>query len=129
VSDGQGRTGLMSERTDNWIAAYRTAWESNAPDDIRALFTENASYRTKPHAEPWVGHDGIVAGWREAADEPGDATFDWHLVAETGDLAFVEGVTRYRDDEDYSNLWIIEFAPDGRATGFTEWWMTRPSGV
>jgi len=119
----------MSETVDKWIAGYRRAWESNAADDIRALFTEDASYRTKPHAEPWVGHEGIVTGWLDAADEPGDTTFDWHLVAQTGDLAFVQGVTRYSDDEDYSNLWIIRFADDGRASEFTEWWMTRPPGV
>jgi len=119
----------MSERIDNWIAGYRTAWESNAADDIRALFTETATYRTKPHADPWVGHEGIVTGWLDAADEPGDARFEWHVVAETEDLAFVQGVTRYSDDDDYSNLWVIRFADDGRAAEFTEWWMTRPSGV
>lgn len=119
----------MSDRIDNWITGYRTAWHSNSPDDIRALFTDDATYRTTPHAEPWVGQDAIVSGWREAADEPGDATFDWQVVAETDDLAFVQGVTRYRDDEDYSNLWVIRFAPDGRASEFTEWWMTRPSGL
>ena len=32
----------MADAITNWIDLYRRAWESNEPDDIRALFTEDA---------------------------------------------------------------------------------------
>ena len=57
-------------------------------------------------------------------DEPGDTEFTWKTLATDGDLAIVQGDTRYRDPQRrYSNLWVIRLDPDGRATEFTEWWM------
>ena len=32
----------------------------------------------------------------------------------------------YIAERTYSNLWVIRFAPDGRAREFTEWWMKQP---
>lgn len=115
----------MPSALQNWIDAYTKAWESNEPDDIRALFSEDAEYRTEPYSEPWVGHEEIVAGWLEAADTAGEWSFDWHALVETPDLCIVQGETEYNDGPDYNNLWVIRLAPDGRADSFTEWWMEQ----
>ena len=117
--------GRMGDAIANWVEGYRRAWESNDPDDIRALFTEDASYRTEPFADPWVGHLEIVEGWLDAQDEPGAADFEWHSLGRDGSLAFVEGVTEYHAGAAYSNLWVIRLEPDGRASEFTEWWMDQ----
>jgi hypothetical protein len=109
-----------------WVAAYERAWASNEPEDIRALFTEDADYRTEPFAPPWHGHDAIVWGWLEARDEPGESTFSWAPLVVTDDLAIAQGTTIYTDGATYSNLWLLKFAPDGRAEEFTEWWMEQP---
>lgn len=114
-----------SERLVRWMTAYRQAWETNDPDDIRALFSEGGSYRTEPHSEAWTGHEAIVAGWLDAADSPGDATFEWTHLVEQGDLSVITGTTVYRERPTYSNLWVIRFDPDGRARQFTEWWMDQ----
>lgn len=118
----------MPTALETWIAAYTKAWSSNDADDIRALFTPDAEYRTEPDAEPWVGHDEIVDGWTAAADEPGEWSFDWHAVVETETLCIVEGATEYAEGPDYNNLWIVRLAPDGRADSFTEWWMEQDAG-
>jgi len=115
----------MTQRLDAWMAGYRRAWESNDPADIRSLFTDDAQYFTAPFAAPWVGHDGIVAGWLEAADQPGDTTFSWTAVVEHDATAVVTAETVYAGGPTYSNLWIIRFAPDGRAIEYTEWWMDQ----
>lgn len=116
----------MDRRLADWIAGYRRAWESNDVDDIRALFTEDAEYYTEPYARPWHGQDDIVGGWLDARDEPGDFTFQWAPLVVTPDLAAVQATTVYIAERTYSNLWIIRFAPDGRASEFTEWWMKHP---
>ena len=115
----------MSDRVTAWIDGYRRAWESNEPGDIRALFTEDAEYRTEPYSEPWSGLDDIVDGWLEAADEPGETTFDWAPLVETDEVAIVQATTVYAGGPTYSNLWVIRLARDGRATEFTEWWMDQ----
>ena len=60
---------------------YITAWTTNDPEDIRALFTEDAIYATSPQeAEPWQGRDDIVEHWIAGRDEPDDWTFEWKLL-------------------------------------------------
>lgn len=127
----------MSERDTTeaaarrWVEGYEKAWASNDEGDIRALFREDAEYRTEPWSQPWSGADAIVAGWLEARDEPGDYTFEWDVIGVDGDRTFVQGRTVYRADEtgaderDYSNLWVIDLDPDGRARSFTEWYSRR----
>jgi ketosteroid isomerase-like protein len=117
----------MSERVTTWVEGYLRAWESNEPDDIRALFTDDAQYLTAPFRPPWRGVDQIIEGWIDRRDEPGDATFTWSVLGETADRAFVQGRAEYRGRETYSNLWVIDFAGDGRASSFTEWWMENPA--
>jgi len=109
-----------------WIDGYRRAWESNDPDDIRAIFTDDATYRTEPYSDPWVGHDEIVDEWISAGDDPGETSFEWTTVALTDTVAIVEATTVYRSGPTYRNLWVIRLAPDGRANDFTEWWMEEP---
>ena len=116
----------MTDGIEKWVEAYRRAWESNDPDDIRALFTDDAEYRTDPWREPWRGHDEIVAGWLEHADEADDTTFEWSPLAITDEVSIVQGTTVYASTgTTYSNLWVVRLDEDGRARAFTEWWMDQ----
>jgi ketosteroid isomerase-like protein len=115
----------MTANVAAWVDAYRAAWESNDPDDIRALFTTDATYRTEPWKEPWRGHEEIVRGWLEHADEPGGVAFQWSPIVETDEVSVIEGTTQYRDGPLYSNLWVIRLTPGGLAREFTEWWMDQ----
>ncbi|MEX2274707.1 MAG: nuclear transport factor 2 family protein [Actinomycetota bacterium] len=112
---------------DRWVAGYVRAWTSNDPDDIGALFTDDAQYRTEPYADPWLGRDEIVLRWLDGKDEPGTWQFRSEPLALAGDLAFVRGWTDYTDGElrHYHNLWVIGLAEGGRASEFTEWFMKQ----
>ncbi|MNL36530.1 SnoaL-like domain protein [compost metagenome] len=115
-----------------WVAAYEKAWKTNEPDDIRALFTEDAVYFTEPWGEPWAGADAIVAGWLEARDEPGTYAFEWEIAGVDGERVFVDARTDYAAAQEqpegrvYRNLWVIDLDADGRARAFTEWYMKKP---
>lgn len=115
----------MTGGVEEWVEAYRKAWESNDPDDIRALFAEDAEYRTEPWVEPWRGRDAILEGWLEHADEPGETTFEWSPLAVTDEVAIIQGTTVYEGGSTYSNLWVIRLDENGRARAFTEWWMDQ----
>ncbi len=108
-----------------WVAAYRRAWESNDPDEIRSLFTDDAVYSGTPHdPDAWRGAEAIVAGWLSQQDGRGTTTFESTLLGTSGDVAFVQGVSTY-PDTCYDNLWVIRLAADGRAREFTEWFVER----
>jgi hypothetical protein len=117
----------MSDAATSWMEKYIAAWASNEPDDIRALFTEEAVYATRPQdKDPWRGREQIVDRWLTARDDADEWTFDWTLLGTDGGLAFVQGYTHYLGDRpSYDNLWAIRLEPDGRASEFTEWFMER----
>ena len=108
---------------DEWMAAYLRAWSTNDAADIRALFTEDAEYFTAPFRPAKSGQDAILEWWLWAQDDPDGFSFTWETVVATPTTAVIRGVTDYGADGAFQNLWAIEFAPDGRASRFTEWWM------
>ncbi|GAA2360698.1 nuclear transport factor 2 family protein [Nonomuraea africana] len=109
-----------------WMDAYIRAWHTNDPDDIAALFTEDAAYFTEPYAEPWRGRDTIVREWLARKDEDGPAAFEYEPVAVEGRTAAVKGVTTY-PDRVFSNLWVIRLDGEGRCAEFIEYWMEHPA--
>jgi uncharacterized protein (TIGR02246 family) len=116
------------EQVAEWVDRYVRAWNSNDPDDIGALFADDAAYFTEPFAMPWRGRQAIVDRWLGRKDQPGQTEFTWRPVAVTTDVAVVHGVTTYRTPpHTYSNLWVIRLDHEGRCTEFTEWWMEHPS--
>jgi ketosteroid isomerase-like protein len=116
----------MASAGTDWVAQYVAAWESNDPEQIGALFSDDAVYLTAPDAEPRRGREQIVAGWLEDRDEPGTWSFDWKILHEDEGFVVVQGRTEYPAEKDYLNLWIIQLDADGRATEYTEWYMPRP---
>lgn len=115
---------MTDETVTNWMNGYLKAWESNEPDDVRALFTDDAEYRYSPSdSAPLQGIDAIVADWIKDRDERGTWTFTWEPVVVADGIAVVQGRTTYSAKSEYDNLWVIRFAPDGRAHHFTEWYM------
>jgi SnoaL-like domain len=115
---------VNEDEVTRWVDAYVRAWESNAPEDIGALFTDDAKYYTAPDRKPWVGRQGIIDGWLKRKDEPGNWQFRYEVMAVADGLGFVRGWTAYPDVR-YSNLWVIRLADDRRCQEFTEWWMAE----
>jgi uncharacterized protein (TIGR02246 family) len=111
---------------ENWVDGYVRAWQSNSPEDVGRLFSDDAVYFTAPHREPWSGRDEIIRAWMEHKDEPDGWTFRYKVLAIADDLAFVRGWTDYRDGDRFSNLWVIRLDEEGRCSEFTEWWMEIP---
>jgi uncharacterized protein (TIGR02246 family) len=126
------------DRTDveRWLTDYRRAWGTDDPGQIGELFAEDATYSPYPwprDGNRWRGREAIVENWVERGDSRVGWRFDHEIVAVDGDTAVVEGWTDYDRgegdpwSEQYANLWVIRFAPDGRARSFREWWVQRPT--
>lgn len=108
-----------------WVEKYVTAWRTNDPADIGALFTPDVEYRFEPWEEPIRGSEAITAEWIKRADDPGTYEFTWDVAGVDGSRAFIEAETRYDDGNHYRNMWVVDLAEDGRARRFTEWWMKQ----
>jgi ketosteroid isomerase-like protein len=108
----------------SWVAAYERAWRTPGTDMLAELFTPDATYLQGPYHEPVVGLPAISAMWEEERDGP-DEVFSMtsSVVVSDGETAVVRVEVKYGDpvEQEWRDLWIIEFAPDGRCRRFEEW--------
>lgn len=113
----------------SWLEGYVTAWETDAAEDIAALFANDACYYPTPYSAPLVGVDAIVAWWIDQKNSKIQWTFVYDIVAREADTYVVRGVTRYppgqesADAKVYRNIWIVTLDSQGKATEFIEYWM------
>jgi hypothetical protein len=110
---------------DDWLAAYRRAWEDADVEAAVVLFTESAVYRSHPFREPHVGHDAIRAYWAGAtgAQSAVDVRIGEPIVA--GERVAVEWWATMRDEGETVTLpgcLVLRFAPDGRCEELRETW-------
>jgi uncharacterized protein (TIGR02246 family) len=108
---------------------YRDAWISNDPDQVRALFTEDAVYAVSPWKEPWAGREEIVRRWTSEAQQ--DVRLDYEVLAVEGDLAAIHWHVHARAAGDpvaieYDGVLTARFAADGRCAEHREWFSRRP---
>lgn len=123
VRDKEKRVDL-EEKYNGWVKDYVGAWNSNDPEHIGALFTEDARYFTKPNEAPWEGRENIVAGWLDRKDEPDDTVFDYKILVATPKIGIVKGRTFYKSAGlTYYNLWEVCLGEDDRCREFVEWWI------
>ena len=118
---------VTRESVQRWLDAYVDAWRTYDEAAIRGLFAADATYAYHPYDEPEQGLDAIVAAWLGDRDDPvtWEAAYAPSLL--DGRRAIATGVTRYLDTgRVFSNLFELEFDPDGRCTRFVEWYMAHP---
>ena len=111
----------------HWVAEYERAWRYGDVSGVPRLFTESASYRISPYAEPTSRTPEIQAFWLD--DEGRTFTVTAEPVAVEGRDAVVRLEVRYGDPvQEYRDLWVLRFAPDGRVEDFEEWayWPGKP---
>ncbi len=114
-----------------WLDGYSQAWGTYDADQIGALFSEDAVYYYKPFEEPVRGREAIVASWLEEPDEPGTYEGSYRPVLVADDQAVARGFSRYFNTngsvaEEFDNLFLLRFDPDGRCAEFREWYMRKP---
>lgn len=111
-----------------WVQRYERAWRDNDASAVTSLFTEDARYRRSPYWPPMVGHAPLAEFWTE--DEGATFTMSAEPVAVEGDVAVVRARVNYDGDEpqEYTDLWVMHFAADGRVDDFEEWayWPDKP---
>jgi ketosteroid isomerase-like protein len=110
-----------------WLDAYFHAWVSNDPDDVTALFTEDATYQVGPFAEPWRGRDEIVGRWVEGGTLS-DPVFEWEPLVLQDEVGVARWNVRWAGDagdNQQDGVLVLRFAADGRCAEHREWYVTR----
>ena len=114
------------ERRDveRWVRAYEDAWRAAGTDALASIFTPDVEYLHSPYEEPISGLEALGADWEATRDGPDEVfRFEWSVVAVDGGVAVVRAEVRYGEpvEREYRDLWVLEFAEDGRCRRFEEW--------
>ena len=116
----------------DWLRAYVRGWETYDPEAIGSLFSEDAIYSYHPYDEPVVGRQAIVESWLKDPDSPGTYEASYAPIAIDGNVAVVNGRSRYfsdssrsRQTKEWDNVFVIEFDNYGRCRSFREWYVAR----
>ena len=115
-----------------WLDGYSRAWGTYDPEQIGALFSEDAEYHYDPFQQPVRGRDAIVADWLQDRDQAGTYEGRYRPVLVAGDQAVARGYSRYFDTngavrDEYDNLFLLRFDADGRCAEYREWYMRKPA--
>lgn len=113
-----------------WLDSYIEAWRANAREPIEALFTQDVVYRFAPYGDKNVatGIEAVVKAWLDNPDSPGSWEASYEPYAVEGNRAVATGWSRYaatnsEPEKTYRNVYLLQFAPDGRCSAFTELYM------
>jgi predicted SnoaL-like aldol condensation-catalyzing enzyme len=116
---------MERERVDDWIEAYRRAWERADTPAAVALFSTDASYRAHPLRPAHTGHDGVGAYWARATADQSDVRVRFGDPVVDGDRVAVEWWTVLRWEGSPVTVvgcLVLAFADDGRCRELRECW-------
>lgn len=112
----------------DWLERYFAAWASNDPDEVAALFAEDAEYSYGPFRVSAHGRDEIVRAWVDGGVPPGLRTRFEPLAVE-GDRGVAHwNVTFARDESgtvEIDGILLCTFDAEGRCTLHREWFDRR----
>jgi ketosteroid isomerase-like protein len=112
------------ESVARWVEAYETAWRAPGTDQLGDLFSPDVRYRPSPWAPAVGGLEELARFWEAERDGPNEQfVFTQEVLAVEGTTAVVRVSVDYlgRDTTRWRDLWVLEFATDGRCAAFEEW--------
>jgi hypothetical protein len=116
------RVGLGREAAESWLTAYERAWRMAGTASLAGLFSDDATYRMSPYAEPVRGLAAIGELWeRERAGAEEEFEMRSEIVAVDGGTVVARVEVAYGTGAEYRDLWVLRLAADGRCEEFEEW--------
>jgi len=124
AADGPG---LTRDKVAAWPEGYEEAWETLDADKAAALFTEGATYRDNPYADPYQGRQGIREYWTTVTRDQRDVDFSYEVLSVSGNTGIAHWHSEFTQKSSGSGvvldgIFVLEFTPDGLCRTLEEWW-------
>lgn len=113
-----------------WVEAWRRAWPAADPEPLRAVYADDAVFRSASFREPHLGREGALDYARAAFADQDDFTDCWFgepVVA--GDRAAVEYwavLVENGREVTIAGVALLRFGPDGRVAAQRDYWALEP---
>jgi nuclear transport factor 2 (NTF2) superfamily protein len=124
AADGPG---LTRDKVAAWLEGYEEAWETLDADQAAALFTEGATYRDNPYADPYQGRQGIREYWTTVTSDQRDVEFSYEVLSVSGNTGIAHWHSEFTQESSGSGIvldgiFVLEFTPEGLCRSLKEWW-------
>ncbi|MCB9965463.1 MAG: nuclear transport factor 2 family protein [Rhodospirillales bacterium] len=115
----------MTNILETWLLAYKDAWETQNPDKIVQIFTEDAVYWETPFLKH-EGRDAIYQYWKDVPGAQKDISFRYKILnADEGlshwSATFFAGGRSHELD----GIFMLTFDAQGRCQVLREWWHSK----
>ncbi len=114
-------------RFENWLDAYKHAWEDRDPEAAADLFVADANYYETPFEAPARGRDGIRDYRSDATRYQEGIEFSYEILATTENAGIAHWHTEFTrliadSTVELDGIFVVELDADGRCAEFREWW-------
>jgi uncharacterized protein (TIGR02246 family) len=112
---------------ENWLDAYKRAWEDRDPEAAADLFAADANYHETPFEAPVRGRDGIRDYWSDATRYQEGIEFSYEILATTENAGIAHWHTEFtrltaNSTVELDGIFVVELDADGKCAEFREWW-------
>jgi hypothetical protein len=112
---------------EDWLEAYKQAWEGTDPEAAADLFTADANYYETPFEAPARGREGIRRYWSDATRYQEGVEFYYYVLATTENIGIAHWHTEFtrltsNSAIELDGIFLVKLDADGRCTEFSEWW-------
>lgn len=110
---------------EDWIEAYRVAWELRDAEAAASLFTADATYRSNIFEEPHQGREGVAEYWRAVTSAQSDNRVRMGRPFVDGARVAVEFWTNMKvngDDVTLPGCLLLDFDDAGLCRRLREYW-------
>ena len=117
----------MPQSLDEWIEAYRLAWENMDADAAAALFTPDATYRDNIFEDPHRGQEGVRSYWESVTAPQSDVRVLMGRPFVDGSRVAVEfwATMKYAGEETtLPGCLLLEFDDKWQCSALREYWVT-----
>ena len=115
---------------DGVLSIYKRAWETQDPDLILTIFTEDATYHERVLEKPYVGHEQIRQYWKDkVVDSQSNISFNPLNSWIDGNTAIAEWEANFFDkaagvQKYMREIAILEFR-ENRICSLREYWSSK----
>ena len=110
---------------EEWIEAYRRAWEERDADAAAALFSEDAEYRTHPFLDPNLGRNSVRSYWTDVTSTQANVAVRMGRPFRDADRVAVEFWTTMENagtEVTLTGCMLLRFDGNGLCSALREYW-------
>ena len=119
----------IAHKLEEWVEAYRLAWEDKDAEAVAVLFTHNGTYRSNIFEDAHQGREDIAEYWRSVTSVQSQVRVRMGTPFVDGSRVAVEFWTNMNVNDEVVTLpgcLLLEFTENWRCTSLREYWHYQP---